>query len=134
MKDGRRIAARAALAGLMCLCLVLSASPFEGDITQKQEIDPKVLEQIAGDYEFEYQGQFMVFTFTAENGVLRGAPENEEAEELEPMKGRETTFFGYSPDGTEYQFAFKKDAEGKFTVCVCNIPDMGIEVEGTRIK
>ena len=41
---------------------------------------------------------------------------------------------GYSPDQTEYQFAFKKDAEGKFTICVCNIPDMGIEVEGTRIK
>jgi len=50
------------------------------------------------------------------------------------MKDKETTFVGYSPDGMEYQFAFKKDADGKYTICVVNVPDMGMEAEGVRIK
>ena len=129
MKDRGRSAIPAALGLLMCLSLVVSAAAV-----QDQEVDLKALEQIAGNYEFEYQGQFMVFVFIVEDGNLLGAPENEDPEVLEPMQDKETTFVGYSPDGTEYQFAFKKDKEGKFTTCVCNIPDMGIEVEGSRIK
>jgi hypothetical protein len=134
MTNGRRYVLKTALAGLMCLSLVLSAAALDPSIIQDKEVDPKVLEQIAGNYEFEYQGQYMAFVFTVENGNLMGAPENETAEILEPMKDKETTFVGYNPDGMEYQFAFKKDADGKYTICVVNIPAMGIEVEGFRVK
>ena len=134
MKDGKGYFGNAVVTVLLCLGLVLSAAAFGSGAFQDQKVDLKVLEQISGNYEFEYQGQFMVFAFTVEDGKLMGAPENEDAESMEPMKDKETTFIGVSPDGMEYQFAFKKDTEGKFTICVCNIPDMGIEVEGTRVK
>lgn len=134
MTNGKRYLLKTALAGLMCLSLGLSAAALDPSIIQDKKVDPEVLEQIAGNYEFEYQGQFMVFVFTVEDGNLMGAPENETPDTLEPMADKETTFLGYSPEGAEYQFAFKKDADGKYTICVVNIPAMGIEVEGFRVK
>lgn len=134
MTNGKRYLLKTVAAGLMCLGMVLSTAAFDLNTPQGKKVDPEVLEQIAGDYEFEYQGQFMVFVFTVEDGNLMGAPENETPDTLEPMADKETTFLGYSPEGAEYQFAFKKDADGKYTICVVNIPAMGIEVEGFRVK
>jgi len=134
MTKGRSFLWKALVAGLMCLGMDLSTAALDTIHIQDEKVDPKVLEQIAGNYEFEYQGQFMVFVFKVEEGKLMGGPENETAEILEPMAEKQTAFFGHSPDGTEYQFAFKQDADGKYTICVCNIPAMGIEVEGVRIK
>ena len=134
MTNGRKYFLTTVAVGLMGLSMVLSAAALDPSITQDKKVDPKVLEQIAGSYEFEVQGQFMAFVFTVEDGNLMGAPENDTAAILEPMKDKETTFVGYSPDGMEYQFAFKKDGDGKYTICVVNVPDMGIEAEGLRIK
>jgi len=134
MTKDRNYFFKTVVAGLVCLSMALSAAALDPGTKQDQKVDPKVLEQIAGNYEFEFQGQFMVFEFTEADGNLMGAPENETAEILEPMKDKETTFMGYSPDGTEYQFAFKKDADGEYTICVVNVPAMGIEVEGVRLK
>ncbi|MFA9454755.1 MAG: hypothetical protein ACERK6_12670 [Candidatus Aminicenantaceae bacterium] len=134
MTNSRKYFLKTVAVGLMGLSMVLSAAALDPSIIQDKKIDPQLLDQIAGNYEFEYQGQFMVFVFTVEDGNLMGAPENETPDTLEPMVDKETTFLGYSPDGAEYQFAFKKDADGKYTICVVNIPDMGMEVEGVRIK
>jgi hypothetical protein len=134
MTNVRKCFLKTVAVGLMSLSMVLSATAFDPSIIQGKKVDPEELEQIAGNYEFEYQGQFMVFVFTVEEGNLMGAPENETPDTLEPMADKETTFLGYSPEGAEYQFAFKKDADGKYTICVVNIPAMGIEVEGFRVK
>ena len=82
MTDRKRYFGSAAVTVLLCLGLVLSAAALVPGSIQDQKVDPKVLEQIAGNYEFEYQGQFMVFAFTVEDGKLMGAPENEDAERL----------------------------------------------------
>jgi len=36
--------------------------------------------------------------------------------------------------GTEYQFKFARDDEGKITKCTASVPAMGLEIEGVKIK
>ena len=119
---------------LAFMLFVLDAAAFAQEKKQEKEVNAKILAEIAGNYEFEFQGQYIVFVFSAEDGKLKTAPEGEVQEEIEPVEGEEMTFVGYSPDGTEYRFAFERDVEGKITICKMSIPAMGIEVEGNKIK
>ena len=119
---------------LVCLAFLLSIPASSSQAQEKTEGTEKLLNEIAGDYEFDYEGQYIVFVFTVEDGILMGSPDGEAAEALNPVDGVEMEFLGYSPDGTEYQFKFLRDDEGKITKCLCTIPAMGLEIEGSRIK
>jgi hypothetical protein len=128
---------RSLIGFILCLALVLSVFngvSFAQEKKQEKKPDAKILAEIAGNYEFGYQGQVMVFVFSVEDGKLMGAPEGEVQEVLEPVEGEEMKFVGYSPDGMEYQFKFARDDEGKITKCTAIVPAMGIEVEGVKIK
>lgn len=122
---------------VLCLVFVLfifNPVSFAQEKKQEKKIDAKLLAEISGSYEFEYQGQIIVFVFSVEDGKLKGAPEGESQEVIEPVEGEEMTFVGYSPDGTEYRFKFARDEEGKITKCTASVPVMGIELEGVKIK
>lgn len=121
----------------LCLAFMLftfNAVSFAQEKKQEKKVDAKLLAEIAGNYEFEYQGQVMVFVFSVEDGKLMGAPEGEAQEVIEPVEGEEMTFVGISPDGAEYQFKFARDDEGKITKCTVSVPAMGLEIEGVKIK
>lgn len=119
---------------LACLALLLSF--FGGtSVAQEKKIDTeKLYNEIAGSYEFAYEGQSMVFVVILEDGNLKVAPEGEVPDTMQPVEGKEMTFIAYSPTGDEYEFKFARDDEGKITTCTVNIPAMGIVVEGVRIK
>lgn len=122
---------------VLCLSFMLftfNAASYGQEKKQEKKVDAKLLAEIAGNYEFEYQGQVIVFAFSVEDGKLIGAPEGEAQEVIEPVEGEEMTFVGYSPDGMEYQFKFARDDEGKITKCTASIAAMGIEIEGVKIK
>jgi hypothetical protein len=123
-----------AIVCVSCMLLVLNVSSLAQEKKQEEGKGAKVLAEIAGNYEFEFQGQFVVFVFSVKDEKLVGAPEGEVQEELEPVQGEELTFVGYAPDGSEFRFVFKKDENGKITICKMSIPAMGMEVEGTKIK
>ncbi len=123
-----------AIVCVVCMLLVLNAASFAQEEKQEKKVDAKVLAEIAGNYEFEYEGQFLVFVFSVEDGKLMGAPEGEGREELEPVQGEEMTFVGYAPDGREFRFTFKKNEDGEIAICKMSVPAMGIEIEGTKIK
>jgi hypothetical protein len=123
-----------AIVCVSCMLLVLNVSSLAQEKKQEEGKGAKVLAEIAGNYEFEYQGQFIVFVFSVKDGKLMGAPEGEAQEEAEPVEGEELTFVGYAPDGREFRFVFKRDEDGKITTCKLSIPAMGIEIEGTKIK
>lgn len=123
-----------AIVCVSCMLLVLNVSSLAQEKKQEEGKGAKVLAEIAGNYEFEYQGQFVVFVFSVEEGKLMSAPEGEVQEELEPVQGEELTFVGYAPDGSEFRFVFIKDEDGKIAKCKLSVPAMGIEVEGTKIK
>ncbi len=119
---------------LTCLAFLLSV--FGGmSLAQEKKVDTeKLYSEIAGSYEFEYEGQYWVFEIKVEDGNLMGAPEGEVPDILQPVEDTDMTFVGFSPDGTEYQFKFARDDDGKITICTITVPAMGLEVEGARIK
>ena len=119
----------------VCTCLIFLLAVFSvPSVAQEEQNTEKLLKEVAGDYEFEYEGQVIVFVFSVEDGNLLGAPEGESPEILEALEGEEMTWFGFSPDGAEYQFKFKKNEEGEVSTCTCTIPAMGIEIDGVKIK
>jgi len=119
---------------LTCLAFLLSV--FGGmSFSQEKKIDTeKLYNEIAGSYEFEYEGQYIVFVISVEDGNLMGAPEGEVPDVLQPVEDKDMSFVGFSPDGAEYQFKFGREDDGKITKCTINVPAMGLEVEGARIK
>lgn len=122
--------------GVICLVfmfLVLNAASFAQEKKQEKKVSAKLLAEIAGSYEFEFQGEVQVFIFSVGDGKLMGAPEGQVQEELEPAEDEEMTFVGYSPDGTEYRFKFARDEEKKITKCTASVPAMGLEIEGVKI-
>jgi hypothetical protein len=116
------------------MLLVLNVSSLAQEKKQEKKVSAKLLAEIAGNYEFEYEGQYMVFVFSVEDGKLKTAPEGEVQEEIKPVEGEKMTFVGYAPDGREFRFAFERDAKGEISKCKVNIPAMGIEVWGDKIK
>jgi len=119
---------------LACLAFLLSV--FGGmSLAQEKKVDTeKLYIEIAGKYEFEYQGEYVVFEFTVEDGNLMGAPEGEVPDILQPVEDTDMTFVGFDPDGNEFQFKFSRDDEGKLNKCTVSVPAAGIEVEGAKIK
>jgi hypothetical protein len=116
-------------------CLAFMLGVLSGPSVAQEKTDTeKLLNEIAGDYEFEYEGQVIVFVFSVEDGKLIGAPEGEAQEVMEAVEGEEMTFVGISPDGIEYIFKFKKNEEGEVSTCTCSVPAMGLEIEGVKIK
>ena len=123
-----------AIVCVVCMLLVFNVASLAQEKKQEKQDDAKILAEIEGRYEFEYEGQFIVFVFSVEDGKLMGAPEGEVQDELEPVQGEELTFVGYAPDGSEFRFTFKKNEDGEITKCKMSVPAMGIEIEGTKIK
>ncbi len=119
---------------LTCLAFLLSV--FGGmSFAQEKKVDTeKLYSEIAGSYEFEYEGQYWVFEIKVEDGNLVGAPEGEVPDILQPVEDKDMTFKAFNPDGMEYQFKFAWDDDGKITKCTASIPAQGIEVEGSKIK
>ncbi len=119
---------------LACLAFLLSV--FGGmSFAQEKKIDTeKLYSEIAGSYEFEYQGEYMVFVITVEDGKLMIAPEGEVPDALQPVEDKDMTFIAFNPEGMEYQFKFARDDDGKITKCTASVPAAGIEVEGAKIK
>jgi len=116
------------------MLLVLNGSSLAQEKKKEEGKGAKLLAEIAGNYEFEFEGQYIVFVFSVEDGKLMTAPEGEVQEEVEPVEGEELTFVGYAPDGREFRFTFEKDDKGKISKCKVKVPAMGIEVEGFKIK
>ena len=124
---------RGAIVCVVGMLLVLNVSSVAQEKKQEEDKAAKLLAEISGSYEFEFEGQFIVFVFSVEEGKLMAAPEGETQEALEPVEGEEMSFVGYSPTGDEYQIKFERDDEGKIARCIISVPAMGIELVGERI-
>ena len=118
-----------------CTSLVLLLTYAISFASQESEVDPKLLEELAGNYEIEIQGQKGVFAFIAEEGKLIGGfPAGEPLAELEPVEVEELTFIGRSRDGTEHHFKFLRDEEGNIAKCIMSIPAVGLVVDMIKMK
>lgn len=112
--------------------LLLGFSPGYPD--QEKRIDPRLLEEIAGRFEFHFDGGSQVIVFSHKDGTLMAGLEGELPNELRPIDAGKLTFVATPPEGPEYHYRFLRDGDGKINRCHGSISSMGIEAEGTRIK
>jgi hypothetical protein len=102
---------------------------------QDQAETAKLYADIAGDYEFSWEGQTTVLTFFVRDGVLMGKAENDSEEEevvLEPVEDRDLGFQTTNAQGMFIEMTFVRDENGSITRCLVNA--MGMEIEGVKRK
>jgi hypothetical protein len=115
---------------LLAACLV--ATPVAG--AQEAANAQKIYADVAGTYEFPYEGQVIVVIFLVHDGRLYGTEGSggEEAEvkpvDLEKLKFEATV----QSTGQYYEIAFTRDEGGK--VSKCQMITSGIVIDGTRVK
>ena len=101
--------------------------------TQEKTDTEKLYAEIAGDYEFSYEGQVDVITFFVEDGVLMGKDsDDDKGTALEPVEGQELAFEVTTYEGQYFKITFSRDENGKITQCL--LVTMGMEIKGTKIK
>ena len=106
----------------ICFALVL----FGPSISSFAQNKAKLYAEIAGDYEYEFEGQAIIIIYSVEDGVLygntKGNPEPPSLLEFE------TT----GSDGNLYVISFSRDEGGKITRSL--LSTQGMEIEGIKIK
>lgn len=126
------------IANLHVLCVISSlilalffchAASFAQEKTDTE----KLYAEIAGDYEFEYEGQVDVLTFFVRDGVLMGRDsDDDKGTPLEPVEGQELEFEVTTDEGQFFKLTFSRDENGEITQCL--LTTMGMEINGVKIK
>jgi hypothetical protein len=94
----------------------------------------KIYAEIVGDYEFDIEGEMMIFNVKLEEGKLIATPEGEDSEELEPVEGESLKFEVNTADGEHFILEFIRDESGKITKLKAINEAIGMEIEGKKIK
>jgi hypothetical protein len=99
----------------------------------KPEEVKKILLEIAGDYDFDMQGQPITITFFEKDGVLYGAPADQNPEVMTPA-GDSPLKFTVTPAGGQF-FEMEFFRNDKKVIDKCVVKAMGMELVGAkRIK
>ena len=115
---------------LLAACLVVPSVAGAQEAADAQ----KIYADVAGTYEFTYEGQVLVINFYVRDGRLYGAEasDSEEAEikplDLEKLKFETTV----QNTGQYYEIGFGRDETGK--ISKCQLTTSGIVIDGTRVK
>jgi hypothetical protein len=122
--------AQKSILSFICFALVLfglNGSSFAQD-------EAKLYEEIAGEYEYEFEGQYLIIIYSVEDGVLFGTQVGnpEPPTQLDPVEGKELVFEATGSDGNLYVISFSRDEDGKITKSL--LATMDIEIEGVKIK
>jgi len=115
---------------LLAACLFIPSLT----IAQEKADAQKVYADVAGTYEFSYEGQVLVVTFFAREGRLY-ATEGSSGEEVEvkPLDLEKLTFEATVQNtGQYYEIGFTRDEAGKINKC--QLSSAGIVIDGTRLK
>jgi len=121
---------KTATALLAVVCLAALAVPAAA---QDKPVDmKKLLAEIAGDYDFSFQGQSLLVQFTESDGKLFGAPPGETPEEISPVEGKPLCFdVTLAANGEYYELQFVRNDQGVIDRCIMNA--QGMIIEGTKI-
>ena len=104
-------------------------------LTQEQTVDTaKLFAEIAGDYDFAFEDQFMTIAFWVDGEKLFGAPRGQEDDyaEIVPVDPLNLKFEATTSSGQYFEISFVRDEDGN--ICKCILTTQGIELEGSRVK
>lgn len=112
--------------------ILISAAVYAGSQTQDKPVDTKKLyAEIAGDYDFDFQGQAMLINVFERDGKLFGAPVGETPEEMLPVKGSLLKFeVTPSGGGQLYELEFVRNEKNVIDKCI--VKTMGGEMIGIK--
>jgi hypothetical protein len=115
-----------------CIALMMSVVLCRGLWAQDKPVDTKKLyNEIAGNYEFQVEGQIMVINFFEKDGKLYGAPVGETPEEILPVKGSPLKFEVFvSANGQLYQLEFVRNEKNIIDKCLMRVG--GMEIVGIK--
>jgi len=115
-----------------CVVLMMSVVLCRGLWAQDKPVDTKKLyNEIAGNYEFQAEGQIMVINFFEKDGKLYGAPVGETPEEILPVKGSPLKFEVFvSANGQLYQLEFVRNEKDVIDKCILRVG--GMEIAGIK--
>jgi hypothetical protein len=134
--EERKIMKKAGTLHILRLVSILALAVFIGHtaaFAQEKGDTEKLYAEIAGDYEFEVEGQVEVLSFFVKDGVLMGRDSSDDSgTPLEPVEGKELEFTAVSDEGQFFEIAFTRDENGKITKC--RLATMGQEFEGVKAK
>lgn len=117
------------ITSLTLMFLICNAASFALKNTDTE----KLYAEIAGDYEFEFEGKTSIITFFVKDGVLLGRDsESDPGTQLEPVEGKELEFKATAEDGQIIDVKFSRDENGKITKCL--LMTMEMEIAGVKIK
>jgi hypothetical protein len=125
---------------LLSFCAFAAAQAQAQTPTQAQPPAPKlkpeevkkILQEIAGDYDFDFQGQPMTITFFEKDGVLYGGPGGENPEVIQPSADSPLKFT-VAPNGQFFELQFFRNEKKVIERCVITV--QGMELAGAkRIK
>lgn len=129
MKKISKIHALCAITSFALALFVYNAASFAQEKTDTQ----KLYAEIAGDYEFAFEGQVDTITFYVEDGVLMGRDaDDDKGTALEPVEGKELAFEVTTDEGQYIEMTFSRDENGKITECM--LMTMGMEIKGVKIN
>ncbi len=124
------------MAVVSTMILFLFASAFGQTSTgQEKKVDTaKTFAEIAGDYDFSFEGEFMTIVFWVEKEKLLGAPRGQEYDyaEVLPVEIENLKFEATTSEGEYYEIEFRLGDDGKIAKCI--LKTQGMEIEGTRVK
>jgi len=116
-----------------CLGLFLLAAAFSAaSSAQEKPVDKKALyNEIAGNYDFDIQGQTMTINFFEKDGKLFGAPVGETPEEILPVQGNPLKF-QVTPAGSGQLYELEFVRNDKKVIDKCILLSMGMVMEGKK--
>jgi hypothetical protein len=93
----------------------------------------KLIAEIVGDYNFDFQGESLLVQFIEQDGKLFGAPPGETPEEIHPVEGKPLSFDVTVAASSEYYLLeFVRNDQGVIDKCVMSV--QGMVLEGYKLK
>ena len=113
------------------ILVLLVSNPVS--FTQEKTDTEKLYAEIAGEYEFDFEGQVETITFYIQDGDLMGRDsDDDEGTVLDPVEGDELAFEVTTEEGQYIELIFSRDDDGLITQCL--LKTMGMEIQGVKIS
>ena len=125
---------------LLCVCLGLAVFVFASVGGAQEGSDEELKKKYApilGEYEFDLTdlgGEVIVLKIHVEGGELWGDSGDGMPITLQEVEGKEFEFTADDPESGALEISFQKNEEGEYIRCLIMLVDMGLEIEGIKLK